>query len=103
MLVCRENITLDADMKLPGKMTWRQNFERVEQVMELIMKLFLQEGQHMVYKPGKDTQTFGTNFLNILDSLKKKQRVPFQQQLQGQVLKKGWKTLIHMSKLHKRL
>ena len=72
MLICRENLTLAANMKLPGKMTWRQKFERVEQVMELVIKLFQQEGQqHMVYKPEKDTQTFGTNFPNILDSLKK--------------------------------
>ena len=67
MLICRENLTLDANMKLPDKMSWRQNFERVEQVMELVMKSFLQEGQqHVVYKPGKHTQTFGTNFPNSL-------------------------------------
>ena len=78
MLICRENLTLVANMKLPGKMIWRQKFERVEQVIELVMKLFLQEGQqHMVYKPGKDAQTFGTNFPNILDSLKKKTESPF--------------------------
>ena len=36
MLIYRENLTLAAHMKLPGKMTWRQKFERVEQVMEVV-------------------------------------------------------------------
>lgn len=33
---CRENITLAAHMKLSNMMTWRQKFERVEQVMEVV-------------------------------------------------------------------
>ena len=28
MLICRENLTLAAYMRLPDKMTWRQKFER---------------------------------------------------------------------------
>ena len=37
-----------------------------------VKSLFQQEGQeHMFYKPGKPTQTFGTNFPNLLDNLKK--------------------------------
>ena len=32
----RENLTLSAHMKLPGSMSWREKFERVEQVIEIV-------------------------------------------------------------------
>ena len=35
-LTVRENLTLAAAMKLPDKTTWRERFERVEQVMEVV-------------------------------------------------------------------
>ena len=45
---------------------------RTQRGRKRVKSLFLQEGQqHMVYKPGKHTQTFGTNFPNLLDNLKK--------------------------------
>ena len=45
---------------------------RTQRGRKRVKSLFLQEGQqHMVYKPGKHTQTFGTNFPNLCDNLKK--------------------------------
>ena len=35
-LTVRENLTLAAAMKLPGDTTWREKFERVEQVIEVV-------------------------------------------------------------------
>ena len=32
----RENLTLSAHMKLPSSMPWREIFERVEQVIEIV-------------------------------------------------------------------
>ena len=32
----RENLTLSAHMKLPSSMSWREKFERVEQVIEIV-------------------------------------------------------------------
>ena len=64
----------------------KQRDLRTQRGQKIVKSLFLQEGQqHMVYKPGKHTQTFGTNFPNLLDNLKK-HRVPCQQQLKGPVL-----------------
>ena len=42
ILYYRENITLAAHMKLSRKMTWREKFERVEQVIEVVCKLLNQ-------------------------------------------------------------
>ena len=50
----------------------KQQDLRIQRGQKIVKSLFLQEGQqHMVYKPGKHTQTFGTNFPNLLDNIKK--------------------------------
>lgn len=38
-LAYRENLTLSAHMKLPSSMPWKEIFERVEQVIEIVSYL----------------------------------------------------------------